>query len=385
MRIVDVSGFYCPEGGGVRTYVEAKLRFAEKLGHDVTVIAPGEDDAVFEVSPWARIATVRSPRFVLDRKYFSFTDRAALHRALDRWQPDVIEASSPWHSADYVGDYPRDVPRALIMHSDPLAAHAYRWCEGFAAPPAVDKAFDWFWQRLRRHGRNFDAVVSANSSLSQRLADGGVANTVTVPMGIEPGVFSPDRREEALRACLLATCDLDPDATLLICAGRLATEKRIPMLVRAATIAGRQRPIGLVIFGDGRSYKKVMRAIDGNPHVRLLRPIRDRDLFAKILASGDALLHGCEAETFGMIAAEAHASGIPVIAPTAGGASDFVRHNPDFGFRPTDTNDVVRAILALPRGPRIAAGAPDSRSMEQHFRDLYALYQGLVHGQRAAA
>ncbi len=385
MHIVDVCGFYSPEGGGIRTYIEQKLRLAEALGHEITVLAPGAVNAAKPVSPSARVVTVQSPHFPLDRKYFAFSDRAAVHAALDRLRPDFLEASTPWKSAEFVADYPHNLPRSLIMHSDPLAAYAYRWFEGIAAPPSIDRAFEWFWRRLRRFGREFDVVVAANSSLTRRLRNGGVPNAVTLPMGVDPGLFSPDRREGALRARLLASCELGPDATLLVSAGRLATEKRIPMLVEAATIAGRRRQIGLVIFGDGRAHKKIMRAIAGNPHVRLLRPVRDRQLFATILASADALLHGCEAETFGMIAAEAHASGIPIIAPQGGGASDFVRHDRALGFRPTDTADVVRAILELPHSAPLPIAVPAARSMEQHFRELFALYNTLAQSALVAA
>ena len=385
MRIVDVCGFYSPDGGGIRTYVEEKLRFAERLGHDITILAPGQADATVDVSPSARVMTIASPRFPLDRKYFAFTDQQAVHRALDFLQPDVVEASSPWNSANYVAAWPQATPRSLVMHSEPLSAHAYRWFERFVEPPAVDRGFDWFWQRLRRYGKVFDAVIVANSSLAQRLSAGGVDRIFTVPMGVQPGVFSPSRRDEALRERLLAMCALGPEATLLLCAGRLATEKRVPMLVEAATIAGRRRPVGLVIFGEGRSHKDVLRAIAGNPHVRLLRPVRERAQFATILASADALLHGCEAETFGMIAAEAHASGIPLIAPAMGGAGDFVRES-TLGFTPADTADVVRAMLELPAGPRKAVAPRTPRSLEEHFRDLYRIYAALgSSGNRAAA
>ncbi len=384
MRLVDVCGFYSPNGGGIRTYAEEKLRLAERLGHDVTILAPGAADATVEISPWARVMTIASPRFPLDRKYFSFTDQQAVHRALDLLEPDIVEASSPWNSANYVAAWRRATPRSLVMHSEPLSAHAYRWFERIVEPPAVDRAFDWFWERLRRYGKVFDTVIVANSSLAHRLSTGGVGNIVTVPMGVQPGVFSPSRRDEALRRRLLAMCALGPEATLLLCAGRLATEKRVPMLVEAATIAGRRRPIGLVIFGEGRSHKDVRRAIAGNPHVRLLQPVRERAQFATILASADALLHGCEAETFGMIAAEAHASGIPLVAPRAGGASDFVS-DAALGFTPADTSDVVRAILELPKEAREAITPRSPRSMEEHFRDLYRLYAGLASNARTAA
>ena len=41
MRIVDVCAFYTPAGGGVRTYVEAKLRAAARFGHEMIIIASG--------------------------------------------------------------------------------------------------------------------------------------------------------------------------------------------------------------------------------------------------------------------------------------------------------------------------------------------------------
>lgn len=262
------------------------------------------------------------------------------------------------------------------MHSEPLSAHVYRWFERLASTDAVDRQFDWFWERLREFGRNFDAVICANSNLAERMIDGGVGNVFNLPMGVQPNVFGPEHRSETLRTELLAECSLEADATLLVAAGRLANEKRVPMLVEAATIAGAQRPVGLVIFGEGRAKDKIVRAIGGNPHIRLFMPVRDRDRFATILASADALIHGCEAETFGMTTAEARASGIPVIAPDRGGASDF--SDPPLQYAATDTDDAVRAILALP--DRFAPYPPSKhvRSMEDHFAELFALYERIV-------
>ena len=51
MRIVDVSAFYSPVGGGVQTYVEAKLRAGPRLGHETIVVVPGELDLVERRGP----------------------------------------------------------------------------------------------------------------------------------------------------------------------------------------------------------------------------------------------------------------------------------------------------------------------------------------------
>lgn len=377
MRIVDVCAFYTPHGGGVTTYIGQKLSIAEQMGHDITILAPGDGHEVIETSPSARIVTLPSPRFPLDRKYWYFQDEQTIHQALDAIAPDLVEASSPWRSPLMVASWRPQVPKALIMHADPLSAYAYRWLDPLLSREAIDRGMAPFWRHLRQLGGHFGAVVCANHDLARRLSAGGVGNVTTIPMGVVPGGFSPARRDVSLRASLLAQCGLGPEATLLVCAGRLAPEKRLPMLIEATTIAGRHRPIGLVIFGEGREQAGVLRSIGGNPHVRLFRPERDRARFAAILASADALLHGCEAETFGMAAAEARASGIPVIVPDRGGAAEFAREGGGQVYRSADRGDLVRAILALPARfvPAHMNGPP--RSMGEHFDALFTLYQWL--------
>jgi alpha-1,6-mannosyltransferase len=263
------------------------------------------------------------------------------------------------------------------MHADPLSAYAYRWLEPLISRQTIDRRFVKYWDHLRQLGRLYDAVVCASEDLASRLKAGGVGNVVTVPMGVEPQRFSAGKRSERLRASLLAQCGLNPDATLLVAAGRLAPEKRVPMLVEAVTIAGRHRQVGLAIFGEGRDDTNILRAIAGNPHIRLFRPERDRERFAGLLASADAFLHGCEAETFCMVAAEAIASGIPVIVPDRGGAADFARHATGLSYRAADQADLVRAILMLPDRFAALSDSDAPRAMDDHFAALFAIYQRL--------
>ena len=44
VKIVDVCEFYSPTGGGVRRYIDQKLAFAPRFGHELTVIAPGTEN-----------------------------------------------------------------------------------------------------------------------------------------------------------------------------------------------------------------------------------------------------------------------------------------------------------------------------------------------------
>ncbi|MGZ3233869.1 MAG: glycosyltransferase [Croceibacterium sp.] len=384
MRIVDVCAFYSPHGGGVRTYVEQKLAIAPRLGHDVTIIVPGERHEIIERGPHARIESLPSPRLPLDRRYGYFADEPGLHRALDRAQPDIVEVGSPWRSPLMVARWRGEVPRTLIMHADILSAYAYRWLQPVFELTTIDRRMERYWAHLRLLGREFDQVTCASSDLSTRLIAGGVANVVTNPMGVEPGLFSPSLRDEGLRAGLLRQCDLPPGAKLLIGVGRLAPEKRWPMVVKAVTAAARERPIGLVLLGEGRESRAVLSAIGGNPHIRLYEPERDRLQLARILASADALVHGCEAETFCMVAAEARASGLPVIVPDRGGAADHAANGGGWTYAAADSRSASAAILHALAQPR-AAPPTNVRTIENHFEDLFAGYTALLSGRRRAA
>jgi alpha-1,6-mannosyltransferase len=126
-------------------------------------------------------------------------------------------------------------------------------------------------------------------------------------------------------------------------------------------------------------------------HVALLPPIRDREELARLIASADALVHGCEAETFCMVAAEARASGIPLIVPDRGAAVGQLVSGAGTVFRSGSQISLERAIgRFLDRGPELqraaAVRASRVRTMDEHFADLFAHYEALApqHAAHAA-
>lgn len=382
MRIVDVCAFYTPHGGGVKTYLERKLEVAAQHGHEMILLAPGAEDAWNEVRPGAVIATLRNPEMPLDRRYHYFADGEALHAALDRWQPDHIETSSPWSSATLVGRWQGAATRSLVMHADPLASYAYRWFGKVADRPTIDRWFGWFWRHLRGLDGMYDMVVSANHSLTERLREGGLRNVTTVPMGCEPNTFSPALRDEALREQMLCRLGLPRGATLLLGLGRFAAEKRWAMVMRAVEQASATRPVGFVLVGDGNARSKLEKLAANCRHVSVAQPIRDRAALATLLASADALVHGCESETFCMAAAEARASGLPLIVPDFGGAASHYLAGAGQLYAAADrqalSDAMVRFVDGGPQRARaLAAANAATRTMDDHFAELFDRYRRL--------
>lgn len=384
MKIVDVCAFYSPHGGGVRTYIEQKLRIGPQLGHEIVVLAPGDERAVIEHGPMARIVTIPSPRLPVDRNYWYFADEAALHAALDQLSPDFVEVASPWRSPSFVARWPGHAPRSLVMHHDPFSVYAYRWLEPWLTRESIDRRVEFLWRHLRTLGRSYDRVICASGDLRERLASGGVAHTALHPMGVDTALFRPERRDAEVRRALLRQCGLEESAHLLVGVGRLCAEKRWPVVIDAVMRASLDRPIGLLILGHGGAQTRLVKRIAGNPHICVLPPERDRIKFATILASADALVHGGTSETFCMVAAEARACGVPVIVPDQGGAADHARDGAGIAYRAGDALSASEAIgdilVRTPQRP-----LPRPRTMTDHFEDLFADYAGIARRLRTAA
>ena len=123
--------------------------------------------------------------------------------------------------------------------------------------------------------------------------------------------FTPAARSAQLRQALA------PGGELLAgYVGRLAPEKQVELLAGVAALPG----VRLVIVGGGPAEPRLRRLM---PSAVFLGQHQGEHL-ARIFASLDLFVHsGCH-ETFGQTIQEAAASGLPVVAPAAGGPLDLV-------------------------------------------------------------
>ena len=101
-------------------------------------------------------------------------------------------------------------------------------------------------------------------------------------------------------------------------------------------------------------------------------------------ASADALVHGCEAETFCLGAAEARASGVPVIVPDRGGAADHASGGAGLTYRANNplalADAIEREVLSPIHPPRHTP-----ITMRDHFATLFEDYASLLGQRRVVA
>ncbi|HEX4177428.1 MAG TPA: glycosyltransferase [Rhizomicrobium sp.] len=387
MKIVDVCEFYSPTGGGVRRYINQKLEFAGKFGHELTVIAPGAETRT-EKAHGGTIAWIKSPHLPFDRNYRMFWGAKPVWNALDALQPDLVEGSSPWRGGWLAARWPGKAVKVFFMHADPVAVYPQTFLGGLLGPERVDRLFGFFWNYLNRLNSKYDAAIVTNPALAQRFAGFGLENIQVAPFGVERSKFSPDFHDATARREMLATCGLDEDASLLIAVGRHHPEKRLRTLIQAVNRAQTTRKIGLYIAGDGFLRASVERWALNARNVYVAGQINDSEQLATVMASADALIHGSAAETFGLVLAEALCSGTPLVVPDAGASATFAGPGYAETYRAGDAEDGAGAILRLLSGDRkvqsrAALAAADAQvfNVEQHFEKLFEIYGRIAAGR----
>ena len=318
----DLTQSWSEVGGGVRTYLLHKRRhILELTPHRHLAIIPGAVDAVIEEER-AITVTIASPHVPGSPNYRLLLRSGAVRRALERFQPDLIECQDaynlPWTALGYRRRYPQTTLIAAYMTDFPTV-YVERPLSGLLTKPVASLLGRVCYAYCRALYRRFDSTYAlSENGGAAKLRTLGIGPVEVVPLGVEVGEFGPTRRDPRLRA-KLGMADGQP---LLIYVGRLDGEKKPDVVVEAFRRLPRELGAKLVLLGEGPLKPEI--AALGDDRIVMPGYIRNRAELARWLASADIYVSGMADETFGISIIEAQASGLPVVGVAAGAMLDRV-------------------------------------------------------------
>ncbi len=307
MRVVIVAESFLPNVNGVTNSVLRVIEHLRRTGHEVLVIAPdtprGQPPAD-RVHDGFRVHRVPAYLFPTVTSLPLGVPRPRMVGVMRGFDPDVVHLASPallgWggvHAARHLG-----VPSVAVFQTD-VAGFAESYGVG------VLSRASWVWTR-RLHSKA-DRTLAPSASAMEDLAAHGVPRVHRWGRGVDITGFVPSARDGALRARW--SSDGRPIVGFV---GRLAPEKHVE---RLAVLAARP-DLQLVVVGDGIDRAKLESLM---PTAVFTGELRGAAL-AAAYASMDVFVHPGEHETFCQAVQEAMASGLPVIAPDAGGPRDLI-------------------------------------------------------------
>ncbi|OFJ53286.1 glycosyltransferase family 4 protein [Mycolicibacterium grossiae] len=307
MRVAIVAESFLPNVNGVTNSVLRVIEHLRRTGHEVMVIAPdtprGQEPAD-RVHDGVRVHRVPSRMFPGVTSLPLGLPGPRMVGVLRDFDPDIVHLASPallgWggvHAARYL-----DIPTVAVFQTD-VAGFAESYGIG------VLSRASWAWTR-RLHGKA-DRTLAPSTAAMEDLVAHRIPRVHHWGRGVDVTGFVPSARDDALRA------RWSPDGRPVVgFVGRLAPEKHVERLA----VLEKRGDVKLVVVGDGVDQAK-LRAL--MPSAVFTGALYGAEL-AAAYASMDVFVHPGEHETFCQAVQEAMASGLPVIAPNAGGPRDLV-------------------------------------------------------------
>ena len=300
MRIVQVCPYDPDRYGGVQRNIHDLDRALAARGHATLIIAPGTRRAGEAI--W-RLGAMRNVAFAGTRFEVTWAagdDLTKMLAALARWQPDVVHFHTPWDPLMPWQLFRRlDVPRVASFHDTP--------------PPGLTGSL------LRNLFKLLSRHLLARLDGAIAVSDAPLAHLRPGPSGVMPVVLPPVTDLTAF----FALAKQQTERPMILFLGRLEPRKGVRTLLDAiANLAS-----GAVALPEGQKQPRFVVAGDGDQRSAVLA-VRDRlgngwiDFIAapsqaeQLRLMGEATLAVSPAlygESFGIVLAEALASGTPVI------------------------------------------------------------------------
>jgi alpha-1,6-mannosyltransferase len=352
MKICDVVQFYSPIGGGIRRYLDEKVRhFSGLAGLEHIAIVPSHRDAV-STRYHTRFYEVKSPPLIGSLGYRALLGRRRIISIIEQERPELIEVGDAYLSAWFCLEAARrsDIPIVGFYHSEFPRALG-RTIGRFSNGRAERAASKWTNRYIRTLYNRMSATIVASRSMEMVLNTCGIQRIVRIQLGTDTNIFRPSNGADLVRDKV----GVDKDAMLLVYVGRLAREKHIRALIHMMNYLGTEPgPSGryhLMLVGDGELRGYVRKMAHERRDLTWHRYCDSPQLLAAYYTAADLLVHAGQYETFGITSLEAQACGTRVLGVRGGGMDETLEgENPlvmAASTHPRDLAEGVRRIRML--------------------------------------
>jgi len=376
MRIAMVSEHASPlavlggvDAGGQNVHVAALAGALARLGHSVTVYTRRDDPDLprrVQLGPGVTVDHVSAgpaTEIPKDQLLPYMTELAAdLRTQWERQPPDVVHAHF-WMSglAALAAARPLHIPVVQTFHALGVVKRRQQGSKDTSPPQRLELE--------RTLAQQADAIVATSTDELAELQRIGVdpGRVTVVPCGVDLDLFSPAGPRESRPA----------GRDRLVFVGRLVERKGIGNAITALASV----PDAELVVAGGPDASR----LDCDPEVRRLRAlasrhgVADRVVFRgrvgreslpALLRSADAVVCVPWYEPFGLVALEAMACGVPVVASAVGGLTDtIVPGETGVHVPPREPAALAAALNVLLADPdrRSAYGAAGVRRAAEHY------------------
>lgn len=347
LRLAIFTEIFLPKVDGIVRVTCILLDHLRKSGVETILFAPGKHPESYAGFPVISIPGVPFPI------YPEVTLGLPGKRSFDilrEFDPTLIHVMNPAFAGLKGMYFSRRLNKPLVVSFQAHLMEMLRFYGfGFLQEP--------FWSGHRMVYRRADYSLAPSKRVVAELQERGFGEVGLWRRGVDFQNFSPDFATEEMRYELSGG---NPDKVLLLSVGRLAPEKQVEQILPVLDAIPNAH---LAIVGDG-PYRTKLEQIFAGRSVTFTGYKKGVEL-SKAYASSDIFMFPSSTiETFGLVAAEAMAAGLPVISSRVGGVPEIVTSGVNgYLFEPNDTQSMIEYTREL------VENAERRRAMAQAARD----------------
>ena len=338
IRVALVSGNYNCVRDGANKALNRLVGYLLRQGVHVRVYSPTIDEPAFE--PTGDLVSLPSVPIPGRSEYrVSLGLPARIRKDLAEFNPNIVHVSSPDISAHRAVTWARrrGIPAIASVHTRFDTYLAYYNLQNLE--PMVRAI-------LRRLYLRCDAIVAPSESMSAVLSAQRMNRDISIwTRGVDREQFNPERRSMEWRRSV----GLADDELVVLFLGRLVMEKALDVFSDAMDVLSEKKiRHRILIVGDGPARPWLEERLPDAVYAGHLMG----DELARAVASADVMVNPSITEAFGNVTLEAMASGLPVIAVNATGATNLVTHGKTgFLAEPGDYETIADELATYARKP----------------------------------
>ncbi|MGB0415550.1 MAG: glycosyltransferase family 4 protein [Coraliomargarita sp.] len=301
MNVCIVTETYPPEVNGVAMTLSRISEGLRKQGHRVTIVRPRQSSEAQNASYRDETIVPGLPLPGYDGLRFGLPCRRTLRELWKKEAPDIIYAATEGPLGQSAINAAADLQIAVTSG---FHTNFHEYMKHYKLP-ILEKMVGGFLTKT--HNRTL-RTFAPSQDVIQRLDEMGIQGTRLLGRGVDTNLFSPTKRDPALRQ----RWGVDNESGVVaIFVSRLAAEKNIPLAAQAFERIRQQHPdVACVFVGDGPERAKLEKK---HPDFIFAGMQKGEDL-ARHYASGDIFIFPSITETFGNVVTEAMASGLVALA-----------------------------------------------------------------------
>ena len=353
MKILIAGTVHYPAMNGQAVFTQNLAEGLAKRGNKILSVFPSETGHPYHTTlNGVEIEAIRSANLnmIHSDTNISLFSESTIRKIITSFQPDVIHIQDHFPLSQDVVQVARQMGKRLIGTNHFMPENLSAYIPLLSNIKPLYNRVMWTWM-LRVYNR-LDVVTAQSKASAALLRAKGLSIPVfAASCGIDLARFYPNHQVN--RQTILTRYGLNPDLKIFLFVGRVDSEKRLDVLLRAVSLLNRD-DIQVAIAGHGAAQESLRSLaaelhLDHRIHFTGFVPAED---LPALLNSVDVFTMPSEAELLSIATLEAMACGKPVLLANAVALPELVGDGTNgYLFRPGDPTDAARCIALLADHP----------------------------------